>query len=264
MNSLEAIAVVTNHPVAYASPDHLFPWGTARDNSRNARFNAKLYQLFGGLGRQLRVLDLGCSGGGFVRDCLNDGCLAVGLEGSDFSLRMSRAEWALLGGKFLFTADITKPFSVKALTADQSEELITFDVITSWDVLEHIAESNLEQLCENLRRNLSSNGICIFSISHSSDRQGGVELHQTIRPKEWWRTMFEKEGFVEHSSIESFFNCQFIRGKRQNAPHSFHIVLGKTETPAPTPPALLWKDKLLDAWYFSRIHHVANRLICGP
>jgi hypothetical protein len=83
--SIRSIFVKTEFPVALDSPDHLCPWGTARDSSTNSRFNEKVYRLFEPLGRFPRVLDLGCSGGGFVRACLNDGCLAVGIEGSDFS-----------------------------------------------------------------------------------------------------------------------------------------------------------------------------------
>ena len=38
------IVVKTEREIAYESPDHLMPWGTKQDNSRNHRFNDKLYQ----------------------------------------------------------------------------------------------------------------------------------------------------------------------------------------------------------------------------
>src|SRR5215468_10939781 len=92
IEELSEIVLRAERAVAFESPDHLFPTGTRRDNSRNWRFNVKLYQL---LGRrmprigprgawvywpniQLKILDLGCSGGGFVKDCLDDGYFAVG------------------------------------------------------------------------------------------------------------------------------------------------------------------------------------------
>ena len=183
MSKSTLVSVETDFPVAYDSPDHLAPWGTSRDNSKNIRFNKKLYKLFEALPRPLRVLDLGCSGGGFVRDCLNDGCIAVGLEGSDFSLRMSRAEWALIGEKFLFTADITKPFKILMNDNQSGSARLTFDVITSWDVLEHIEGGHLAAVCQNLMDSLNDDGICVFSISNSSDIIRGVELHQTIQPQ---------------------------------------------------------------------------------
>ena len=40
------IVVATQKPIAFDSPDHLVPWGTASNNSRNYRFNEKIYQIF--------------------------------------------------------------------------------------------------------------------------------------------------------------------------------------------------------------------------
>ncbi len=258
MSNLKAIKVNTEKSVAYDSPDHLMPWGTSRDNSKNHYFNEKLYDLFSDLEHPLRVLDLGCSGGGFVRECLNDGCLAIGLEGSDFSLRMSRAEWAYLGGKFLFTADITKRFDVIGLCEDAQEHEIKFDVITSWDVLEHIKEADLSAVCENLYKNLSDNGLCIFSISNSSDIIRGVELHQTIKPKQWWIDLFQENGFIFRPEYEDYFNSQYIRGIKQNAPYSFHLILSKKKANTPIPPKLSLKQIILDNWRYSKLHKYIN------
>lgn len=263
MNKIEAVRVETAHPVAVDSPDHLNPWGTARDNSRNPRFNAKLYRLFAHLERPLRVLDLGCSGGGFIRDCLNDGCLAVGIEGSDYSLRMHRAEWAVIGNRFLFTADITKPFAVH-VRADGAEQPLLFDVITSWDVLEHIAAADLPAVCANLLRHLAPGGICVFSISHSSDVIRGVELHQTIQPREWWLEMFAKSGLRARDDLQAYFNSQYVRGRKQDAPYSFHVVLARAEGGGPSAPVLAPGERLLDAWYFSRVQRLLRRLVAFP
>jgi predicted TPR repeat methyltransferase len=77
----------------------------------------------------LRILDLGCSGGGFVKDCLDDGCLAVGLEGSNYSKNLRRAEWRTIPEN-LFTADLTTPFQVFS-EFPEGEVPLTFDVITA-------------------------------------------------------------------------------------------------------------------------------------
>jgi hypothetical protein len=78
------ILVKTEREVAYESPDHRMPWGTKQDNCTNRRFNDKLYKLFPRQ-EQLKIMDMGCSGGGFVKNCLDDGCFALGLEGSNIS-----------------------------------------------------------------------------------------------------------------------------------------------------------------------------------
>src|ERR1043165_5976626 len=85
----------TNHPIAFESPDHLVPWGTGRDNSTNKKFVAYMDSLLKKehLQGPLGAMDLGCSGGQLVRDFRDLGWLAVGLEGSDYSLKHSRANW---------------------------------------------------------------------------------------------------------------------------------------------------------------------------
>ena len=87
------VILETAHPVAYTSNDHRFPWGTKNDNTRSPRFCAAIERHFG---RRVSALDLGCSGGGIVFDFLLRGHFAMGLEGSDFSLKTQRAEWRLI------------------------------------------------------------------------------------------------------------------------------------------------------------------------
>lgn len=258
---LEGIEVQTAHPVASESPDHLQPWGTARDNSRNVRFNQKLYRLYEQLGRPLRVLDLGCSGGGFVRDLINDGCIAVGLEGSDYSLRMNRAEWAVLGDKFLFTADITKPFVVQAAWKDGRQERLQFDVITAWEVLEHVTVDDVPRVCQNIVDHLSATGIAVFSISYGSDIINGVELHQTQQGKQWWTKQFRESGLEAVAHLEKWFNGQYVRGHKNGAPQSFHVVLSKSPASAPRGRHLSLRARALDAWLFSAPHRMLQVLV---
>src|SRR5205809_2708747 len=99
-------------PVAVDSPDHIAPRGTANDNSRNRLFNRKLEALLGK--RPLAVLDLGCAGGGFVKDFLDEGHVAIGLEGSDYSKKLRRAEWATIP-EHLFTCDVTEEFEINRM-----------------------------------------------------------------------------------------------------------------------------------------------------
>ena len=77
------ITIETEKPVALDSHDHVKPWGTVRDNTSNREFNRKLFELIPV--DRIRVLDLGCAGGGFVRSILEAGGFAVGVEGSDIS-----------------------------------------------------------------------------------------------------------------------------------------------------------------------------------
>src|SRR5689334_11430474 len=132
-STVPSYRIITNKPVAIDSPDHLQPQGTALDNSVNPRFNCK---LFGWVGkRQVRVLDLGCAGGGFVKSVLDQGGAAVGIEGSDYSRLRLRAEWATIPDN-LFTADITDSFQLLQKSTQGQENPAQFTVITAWEVLE--------------------------------------------------------------------------------------------------------------------------------
>ena len=80
------ITIQTEKPVAYDSPDHVYPFGTANDNSTDAIFNDALFALIPP--RDVRLLDIGCSGGGFVKSILDAGGLAVGVEGRESGRRL--------------------------------------------------------------------------------------------------------------------------------------------------------------------------------
>jgi len=125
------IEIRTKKTVAVDSPDNINPAGTAIDNSINLRFNEKLFVLLGQGQRLLRVLDLGCSGGGFVKSMVDSGHDAFGIEGSDYSAKMRRAEWRTIPER-LFTADVSEPFEVV-----ENGTLVKFDLITAWELMEH-------------------------------------------------------------------------------------------------------------------------------
>jgi hypothetical protein len=220
--------VITDHPIALDSIDHLFPEGTKQDNNANPAFNEKLYRLFVltlMLGRPsgLRIMDLGCSGGAFVRSCLEDGHDAIGLEGSDYSLNSKRAEWATIPDN-LFTCDITKPFNITMKQEDGLSGHAWFDVITSWELLEHIPENRLPMLCKNVRNHLSmipTASYWIMSVHSLSYIREGHEYHATVKTREWWLEMFAREGFRNRQDLVDYFHPDWVR----ICPESFYFVL---------------------------------------
>lgn len=205
------IVVKTTKPIAIDSPDHTHPNGTSRDNSRNPAFNAKLYQLVPP--EKLRVLDIGCSGGAFVKSIIDDGGLAVGIEGSDYSQKINRAEWATIPGN-LFTADATVPFEVREHGLGQIEHL-KFDVVTAWEVWEHFKEEDIPAVCENIRKHLdpSVSSFFIGTIYNGPDIQNGrvTEVHQCIHPIEWWEAKFDSLGFERCRDLEAWFDRDLVR-----------------------------------------------------
>ena len=216
-----AIDIVTDHPVAVESPDHLVPWGTANDNSRNQRFNARLIALVPH--DRLSILDLGCSGGGQVRSFIEQGYLAVGVEGSDYSARRLRAEWSTIPD-YLFTADITKPFHIRT---SRGSGALQFGVVTMWEVIEHIAEKDLSAVLSNIDAHLCPGGITIMSVSPNTEVIRGTPLHQTVQQRPWWESFFQANGWKNHSAIVDYFGENFVR-EESNAPGSFHFALSRT------------------------------------
>jgi glycosyltransferase involved in cell wall biosynthesis/2-polyprenyl-3-methyl-5-hydroxy-6-metoxy-1,4-benzoquinol methylase len=182
---------LTEFPIAYTSPDHIHPVGTINDHSRHPRFIRACEQLFPN-NECLSFLDLGCSGGGIVLDAVLRGHIGVGLEGSDISLIQQRAEWRLLRDN-LFTCDITKPFTI---TRDDTTAY-EFDVISAWEVLEHLTEAGASGLFSNLFRHMHAQSIFVCSISQIGGgfSDDGMPLHQTIQPLEWWERLAADHGF---------------------------------------------------------------------
>ena len=214
------ITIDTEHPIAKSSPDHTHPFGTKQDNSRNGAFNKKLYSLYN---RPMSVMDLGCSGGGFVKDCLDDGHMAIGLEGSDYSRNAGRAEWSTIP-ESLFTCDISKPFSV---IGDGMPAM--FDTVTAWEVLEHLKEDELEVLSSNVRAHLHPQGLWIASVATCPDFQNGVHLHQTVHPREWWEAWFLTNGWCVDQRLISFFGRDWVRvNPRVNPGNGFNTVLRRS------------------------------------
>jgi len=246
------ITVTAEREIAYESADHLVPWGTGRGNFTNQRFNDKLYKLWP-VGTFLKVLDMGCAGGGFVRNCLDDGCIAMGLEGSDYSKRLRRAEWRTIP-EYLFTCDITRNFDITFEFAGQAPEQAKFEVITSWEVMEHIAEPDIATVAANVKKHLAPGGLWIMSVDSKDDIVKGVNLHQTVQPKSWWINKFAQLGLTYFPEYVKYFNTQWIRGPKYGYSYtSFHLVVAAD--PSKVPPLLRndkWQRRGALRWIYDR------------
>lgn len=229
---LNQFKLKTEHITAKDSPDAncliyvdgvLVPEGGTRlDCSRNYNFNKKIYELY----NKPSVMDLGCAGGCFIEDCIKDDCLAIGLEGSDYSFKCKRQAWGRIPNN-LFTCDIAEPFQITYNDND-----FQFDVITAWEVIEHLPENKLNVFFENINQHLKPNGIFVGSIANhiaiAIDYLGNPHhIHQTNQSFEWWKKLWEKCGFCNNEKLIQFFSNEYIRGPMYGAPSSFNIVLQK-------------------------------------
>ncbi len=168
-----------------------------------------------------------------MKSLLDAGCVAAGVEGSDYSKKMKRAEWATIPGN-LFTADATAPFEL-TLHDEVSNRIepLRFSVITAWEFIEHIAEPDLENVMRNIDNHLAPSGVVIMSVSPNEEYINGVKLHQTVAEKPWWVQKFASLGFTNHDEAVAYFDRDWIRGEDNNAPGSFHVVLTRTRDALP-------------------------------
>ncbi len=202
--SKEAI-LETDYPIAKDSNDTLVPKGTTSDDTRYPRFIRRCEDLFCTKEKKsLAFLDLGCSGGGMVLEALLRGHYALGLEGSDASLVQQRAEWRLIP-EHLKTCDIAKPFRLKDPETNQP---LVFDVVTAWEVLEHIPAEQVQQLIDNIFDCLLPGGYFIASIASKPDLDPvtKVDYHVNLQPIAWWQEQFENKGFVIENELFTLYD----------------------------------------------------------
>lgn len=208
--------IETNFPVAYESLDHTHPFGTIRDNHSNSIFIDKLIVLMkaGKIVSALKeidnkfpfnLLDIGCSGGGFVKEIYSRNVNAIGVEGSDISLKSKRAEWATIPER-LFTCDATKPFTIY-----QDEEKMDFNVVTAWEFFEHIEKEDLPGVMNNINSFTNKGALLICSVSNFPSPHDGVELHRTREDKEWWLDFFKQHKYERDVNVEYYFDNQWVR-----------------------------------------------------
>ena len=192
----KTLRVLTDYPLAFDSFDHLVPQGTKLDNHTNPDYIAEILAFFGN--RQINYMDLGCSGGQLVVDLAELGNLAVGLEGSDYSIINSRANWPKYHNVNLFTCDITKPFTV---TAD--DEPVKFDCISAWEVLEHIPAFGLPTLMEGIHNHLKDDGIFIGSVCQSQCLWHVSVFSQQCWEEEIFKPLFKVEPYCFVNTLRS-------------------------------------------------------------
>lgn len=229
-NAKNQIQLKTDFPLALGSYDHLNPDSTTEGLSRPTMFVRDCISV---LGENIKSLDLGTGAAGLAFEFSINGIVGVGIDGSDFCRTHRIGYWPVLSNN-LFTCDITKPFH---FLASGSDAQVTFEIITMWEVLEHIAEHDLQQVFKNISRHLDEKGYFVGSISMLDYRDGsGIPYHVTLQSREWWRVKFLDAGLVMLDS-HPFNEALFCRGNGPrfqdfhnyslNPDEGFHFVARK-------------------------------------
>ena len=95
-----------------------------------------------------------------------------------------------------------------------------FDVVTAWEVLEHIEEPDVLQLFANIYNALAPNGLFVATVAARPDIDPvtGVNWHVNINPFSWWEKMLNDSGFTLENELFTVFDL--ARGV-YNPPHCY-------------------------------------------
>lgn len=134
------------------------------------------------------TLDVGC-GVGFVVQLLSGSLFGFESYGTDISaVAVERAAARTSPDRVRLMEGARIPFSNGA-----------FGVVTCFDVLEHVDESDVIGMRDELRRVLRPGGLLFCTAScrpAGSVDQHGDNLHRTVRGPEWWAERFQPDEYL--------------------------------------------------------------------
>ena len=175
------------------------------ESNLNLMFNEACYKLY----KNPKILDLGCGGGGFIRSVLDEGHFAIGIDGFE-QYELNKIDgWGKYPNNFS-TLNISKPISVL-----QDSQKVLFDIVTAWEVCEHLYEDEIDGFAKNIVANMHQESIAILTISFRPDLG-----HFTIKPLDWWVSVFESNGLLVNNKLKDFFTPE----KLVRYYHDSHIL----------------------------------------
>lgn len=200
-NGYNMITIKTEHPIAYDSADHIYPEGSYYDNRVQLDFVSDVEEYFG---RKISMLDVGCAGGALVCTMNERGHLAVGLDGSDCCINPDPTRltektvtetnfiprgydnWHQFYNQYLFTCDIRKEYTIF-----QNDLPMQFDLITAWDVLEHLDPDTINLAMQMVTKHLTSGGLFLASIALFPASVGEINYHKSVFDENVWNSKLE-------------------------------------------------------------------------
>lgn len=136
-----------------------------------------------------KSLDVGCAKGFLVKALHNLGVDAYGIDASEYAVTKVPEE----------INNRVKLGLASDLTYMSSE----FDLVTIFDVLEHIPEELANQTCAELLR-VSGNWVLVYVVT-KQEPDDIDPSHINIKPREWWETKFVALG-GKICSINAIYN----------------------------------------------------------
>lgn len=159
------------------------------------------------------LLDVGCGMGLLVRTLLRRGVRARGVDVAGAPIEHANR---LAPGCFGTGSILSLPF-----------EDGSFETVVCMDVLEHIAEEDLERALAELSRVCAR--FCFVRVATTPDRDG--RWHLTIRDRDWWLDRLISAGFRRHPLAQRVVRYEQVG--REGWQVTLLLEKARTLTPAP-------------------------------
>jgi hypothetical protein len=185
------MGIITDHPIAIGSYDHENPKGALdQQGHEGLEFFAVLKTSYPDI---KTVLDVGTAAGWFVYNGVRSGFDIYGIEGTDKA--DAATPWVLYKNVRLFHADLRYPFYLFNHTTAGGQRALSplFDLVTAWDVLEHLTEEGIDNFLKCIY--MMSRKYFMATIEFTEENNEGY--HILCRPREWWVEKFKDYGFIE-------------------------------------------------------------------
>jgi len=168
----------------------------------------------GEVGAGARLLDLGCAYGFLVREAREAGFRAVGVDASRFAVAQAKACAPDSAGRLLVAHAERLPFAGAS-----------FDVVTAFDVLEHVPHPEL--LIAEAARVLRPGGVFAGATPDPLRFGRDEETHVAEHVPSWWVRVLEEAGLA--TSIRFFqapYNLELVARRGGGAPRVSYDTLG--------------------------------------
>ncbi len=138
------------------------------------------------------LLELGCGAGSLFFFLRRYGiCNYVGIDGSPYFLEYS----PFLAGyeRHFMTLNLQEEIRLREYSRP-----LQFDVVCSFEVLEHIREDAIDNLIHTMRNHMHARSILLCTAS----RQSQIDIHVLVRERGWWLDRFSRAGLVPHKNAQ--------------------------------------------------------------
>jgi SAM-dependent methyltransferase len=158
-------------------------------------------------GKNYSHLDLGCGSGSLIYYSREENIDAVGID-NILDQKSKYAFWLSKYKNAYLNTDITKDFQIYS-----KEEDAKFDLITLWEVFEHIEKQDLPILIKNIAKHMNKNSLLIGSVCTIRDENPLKKsvYHKTVENKDWWISKFKENGICEFKDHD-YYTEDMIRG----------------------------------------------------